>query len=514
MVGGPAADAADHSAIHIRRGVQVHARTPQTADVTQLHQWGRTDDILNQEMHKVKDYIKTTQRRTKPHEKNARTHDQNRGKQGGKHPEPRAANREGNDRGRNPALHARPRQYKEPAAARSRGKPLSGARDASGEKSGASKRGPAHQRHLRIPADGGYQKSALRQKRAPSIHLDDPVRPEGKPTAEYDLHTKSYLPLGPAGDMAAPAAPGLLDEEKLRSLGEAEMRANEHEQTPPPAESAGSEEQKPHSEVLPPPAAELQTYFPAAGSVGSAGAASGVSPTAPVKDVPDEKATTAKDEAVLDEHQHGVIFQRVEEKLRVEEKGRLLRERGAAAMVAGPQANVSDASLSAQGVHLTPGAAQKNLTSDLQKLGTSGKLTQVSANDAVLNWLSASHNAKGAATGTATGATTAKWAAEKTRPDTFDALKRATDMVATDSALTEARRIIAADGASVVATNEVRLAPLINTVESRHTYTCVPPLFIRVATDQPPPPSLHWQEVAPLSSTPWYQRFGPFDTSM
>lgn len=458
----------------------MHARTPQTAAVTQLHQWGRTDDILNQEMHKVKDYIKTTQRRTKPHEKNARTHDQNRGKQGGKHPEPRAANREGNDRGRNPALHARSRQYKEPAAARSRGKPLSGARDASGEKSGASKRGPAHHRHLRIPADGGYQKSALRQKRAPSIHLDDPVRPEGKPTAEYDLHTKSYLPLGPAGDMAAPAAPGLLDEEKLRSLGEAEMRANEQmrlvlgEQTPPPAESAGSEEQKPHSEVLPPPAAELQTYFPAAGSVGSAGAASGVSPTAPVKDMPDEKATTAKDEAVLDEHQHGVIFQRVEEKLHVEEKGRLLRERGAAA-IAGPQANVSDASMSAQGVHLTHGAAQKNLTSDLQKLGTSGKLTQVSANDAVLNWLSASHNAKGAATGTATGATTAQWAAEKTRPDTFDALKRATDMVATDSALTEARLIIAADGASVVATNE---------------------------------------EVAPLSSTPWYQRFGPFDTSM
>jgi len=500
-IGRPETDAHSSSAIHIRRGVQTppsaasrvrnaqSARKTPAAHVrtTQLNQQRGPDNVLSHEMSRVMDYVKKSDghlvrpRRTKPHEKEARTKGRtNMGADWEHFYEARdthlLSHRGGNDRSRGgnekqvrilSPVHLRRRP--EPAAIlRSRGKPLADAHDASDEQGGASKRGSAHRRRPKA-VDGGYQKSALKQKHAPKLQLNRPVRPEGRPAAEYDFATKTYSV--PAEETVGPAAaPGAFSEQQLRSLGEEKLRAEERmqllsEKTPPPAEAQpppAEQKQKPPTaeppaEQKPMPAAEqkpatAEAVPPLPAKLEPPGNSTGTflekrSPAAPAEQtpgaakVPDEE----KAEPAFGEHHHGANFQRVGEKLREDEKKELLGERGAGAMVSSSKGNASDASALGQGVHLSDGAAQKILTSELHTLQTSGELTQTSANDAVLNWLAASRSASAPA-----GAPDNNTRSETT----FNVVKGATDMVATDKAVT------------------------------------------------------------PPSSTPWYKRFGPFDSSI
>ena len=497
-----AADAVSNSAIHIREGAplpeegapvsaasRVLNAASQSAKVTQLRQELDPNNVLGREMNRVKDYVKVGHRGEKDH---------GRANKGGRHQEP--ARRGGNDRSRS-LSPTRLRRRPEPATiARSR---QADARDEADEQ-GVFVKGPAHKRHTRV-ADGGYQKSALKQKHAPALHLNRGR--EGKPAGEYDLETKTYVPAGEGQQQAAPAAAvpaavvpaaaaGLLGEEQLKSLGALQRAAGEkmrlmgetpqqqgkqqgkQQETPPPAEQkleAQKQEAPQTAEALSPVvAAELQ---PPGGklSVRSEAAAAGEwkppaggkpageydlntrTFTTPAGETAGEKAgeQAAAPESAFGEHEHGALFQKVEEKLKAaemnttqavmpeanqlvaedkekmgaDEKSKLLGVRGAGSMVA---TGLENATALAQGVQRSFGSAQKELTSDLHSLEAGGKLTQANANDAVRNWLSSSH-------GPVTSATAG--------------VKGAPGMVAAD-------------------------------------------------------------EATPYSALPWYKRFGPFDTSM
>jgi len=486
-----AADAVSNSAIHIREGaplpeeaapvsaasrvLNAHSAS-QSAKVTQLRQELGPNNVLGREMNRVKDYVKVGHRGEKDH---------GRANKGGRHQEP--ARRGGNDRTRS-LSPARLRRRSEPATiARSRGKPQADARDEADEQ-GVFVKGPAHKRHTRV-ADGGYQKSALKQKHAPALHLNHGR--EGKPAGEYDLETKTYVPAGEGQQQAAPAvavpavavpaaAAGLLGEEQLKSLGALQRAAGEkmrlmgetpqqqgkqqgkQQETPPPAEQkpeqkleAQKQETPQTAEALPPVLpAELQ---PPGGklSVRSEAAAAGEwrppaggkpageydldtrTFTTPAGEKAGEQAgeqvgeKAAAPASAFGEHEHGAVFQKVEEKLKAkaaetnttqvqlvaaemnttqvhtvvvpeanqlvaedkekmgaDEKSKLLGERGAGSMVA---TGLENATALAQGVQRSFGSAQKELTSDLHSLEAGGKLTQANANDAVRNWLSSSH---------------------------------------------------------------------------------------------------------------------------
>lgn len=457
-----AADAVSNSAIHIREGVPPAAApasassrvrnahsASESAKVTQLHQELGPNNVLGREMDRVKDYVKAGHRGEKDH---------GRANKGGRHQEP--AHRGGNDRSRNMSP-VRLRRRPEPASnARSRGKPQDEA-----DAQGVFVKGPAHARHTRA-ADGGYQKSALKQRHAPALQINRGP-PGGKPAGEYDLETGTYgVPAGEGQQQAAPAAAaGLLGEEQLKSLGALQRAAGEkmrlmgetpqqqqgqqqgkqqgkQQEAPPPAQTpaqqkleAQKQEAPQTAEALPPVVApELQ---PPGGKLGvrpeaAAADAGEWKPPAGGKpageydletrtySTPDGKAAAgaaageaaAAPGAAFGEHEHGALFQKVEEKLKAEmntttaqvvseshqliaeekekmgadEKSKLLGERGAGAMVA---TTFENATALAQGVQRSFGSAQKELTSDLHSLEAGGKLTQANANDAVRNWLAA-----------------------------------------------------------------------------------------------------------------------------
>ena len=133
--------------------------------------------------------------------------------------------------------------------------------------------------------------------------------------------------------------------------------------------------------------------------------------------------TAAAAAPAFGEHEHGALFQEVNEKLKAEmnatqapqanstnqgkekmgadEKSKLLGERGAASMVA---TSLENATTLAQGVQRSFGSAQRELTTDLHSLEASGQLTQANANDAVRNWLSSSHGPVTSATAGIKGA--------------------------------------------------------------------------------------------------------------
>jgi len=504
-----AADAVSNSAAHFRKGVPVPEAAPvsaasrvrnahsasQSAKVTQLHQERGPNNVMGREMNRVKDYVKTGHRGEKDH-------GNGRANKGGRNQEP--ARRGGNDRSRSlsPAkLHRRSEPAKND---QSRDKP----------EQGVFVKGPAHARHTRV-ADGGYQKSSLKQKHAPALHLNRGR--EGKPAGEYDLETTTYgVPAGslegqqqqaaPAAAVPAAAA-GLLGEEQLKSLGALQRAAGEkmrllgetqapqqqqqgkqqgtQQEAPPAAADQKLEAQKQETpqnvvaaELQPPggaaalvrpePAAAAGEWKPPAGGKPAAGynldtrtftTPDGKAAAAPAGEKAAPAAAAAAAAPAFGEHEHGAVFQKVEEKLKAEgakemnttqvvseaqtmiaaekeklgadEKSKLLGDRGAGSMVQakGPLEN---ATALAQGVQRSFGSAQKELTSDLHSLEAGGKLTQANANDAVRDWLSSSHGAVTSATA---------------------GVKGAPGMVATDDA-------------------------------------------------------------TPPSAMPWYKRFGPFDTSM
>ena len=210
-----------------RAGEGVARSASQSAEVTQLHQEIGPNNVLGREMDRVRDYIKVGHREK----------DRGRANKGGRHQEP--ARRGGNDRGRSQSP-ARLRRRQEPAA-RSHGRPQA-------DDQGVFVNAPAHKRHPGA-ADGGYQKSALKQKHAPALHLDRSIA-GGKPAGEYDLDTNTYAAPAPAGEgeqqpapaaatpaaaepaaVVAPVVPaaaaGLLGEEQLKSLGALQRAAGE-----------------------------------------------------------------------------------------------------------------------------------------------------------------------------------------------------------------------------------------------------------------------------------------------
>ena len=210
-----------------RTGEGVARSASQSAEVTQLHQEIGPNNVLGREMDRVRDYIKVGHREK----------DRGRANKGGRHQEP--ARRGGNDRGRS-LSPARLRRRQEPAA-RSHGRPQA-------DDQGVFVNAPAHKRHPGA-ADGGYQKSALKQKHAPALHLDRSIA-GGKPAGEYDLDTNTYAAPAPAGEgeqqpapaaatpaaaepaaVVAPVVPaaaaGLLGEEQLKSLGALQRAAGE-----------------------------------------------------------------------------------------------------------------------------------------------------------------------------------------------------------------------------------------------------------------------------------------------
>ena len=364
------ADAVSNSAIHIRKGVPLPAAAPasaasrvrnahsasQSAKVTQLHQERGPNNVMGREMNRVKDYVKTGHRGEKDH-------GNGRANKGGRNQEP--ARRGGNDRSRSlsPAkLHRRSEPAKND---QSRDKP----------EQGVFVKGPAHARHTRV-ADGGYQKSSLKQKHAPALHLNRGR--EGKPAGEYDLETKTYgVPAGslegqqqqaaPAAAVPAAAA-GLLGEEQLKSLGALQRAAGEkmrllgetqapqqqqqgkqqgtQQEAPPAAADQKLEAQKQETpqnvvaaELQPPggaaalvrpePAAAAGEWKPPAGGKPAAGynldtrtftTPDGKAAAAPAgeKAAPAAAAAAAAAAPAFGEHEHGAVFQKVEEKLKAE----------------------------------------------------------------------------------------------------------------------------------------------------------------------------------------------------